>query len=254
MTVRECNEFQSAFYPRWDEKVFRRITGHFGLKAEARVRDLSRGERAGLCLALTLAPDPELLVLDDPALGLDPVARRSLVESMIYLTRRPDRTILFSSHDLADVERVADFVAVMDQSVLRACGTLDMFRKSVQQVRLRFAGAPPPSSINPGFAPPSPKERELRVSRRAFTHRPPNRRCQCQPTDADGNGPAQFGRCVYQLSRWSWRERGHPLRNGSRAMKTLFQKELRENLKAAALGMLVFIILTMKDLIGTTPE
>jgi ABC-2 type transport system ATP-binding protein len=62
MSVRECNEFQSAFYPRWDEKIFRGITGHFRLKPEARVKDLSRGERAGLCLALTLAPDPELLL------------------------------------------------------------------------------------------------------------------------------------------------------------------------------------------------
>ena len=163
MSVRECNDFQSAFYPRWNEKVFRGITGHFGLKPEARVSDLSRGERAGLCLALTLAPDPELLVLDDPALGLDPVARRSLVESMIYLTRRPDRTILFSSHDLMDVERVADFVAVMDRSVLRACGTLDMFRTSVQQIRLSFPGVPPRLPPIPGLLQSSRAEGELRV-------------------------------------------------------------------------------------------
>ena len=107
MTVRQAGEFQSAFYPRWNEKIFRGVIGHFGLKPEAQVKHLSRGMRAGLCLALTLAPDPELLMLDDPALGLDPVARRSLVESMIYLTRRSDRTIFFSSHHLGDVERVA---------------------------------------------------------------------------------------------------------------------------------------------------
>src|SRR5258708_4067174 len=100
MTVRQCGEFQSQFYPRWNEKICRGVIGHFNLRPEARVKDLSRGERAGLCLALTLAPDPELLVLDDPALGLDPVARRSLAEAMIYLTRRSDRTIFFSSHDL----------------------------------------------------------------------------------------------------------------------------------------------------------
>ena len=103
MTVRECSEFQSQFYPRWNEKVFHGVIGHFNLKPTARVKDLSRGERAGLCLGLTLAPEPELLILDDPALGLDPVAHRSLIESMIYLTRRSDRTIFFSSHQLADV-------------------------------------------------------------------------------------------------------------------------------------------------------
>ncbi len=163
MSVRDCNAFQSQFYPRWNEKIFFGVTGHFGLKAGARVKDLSRGERAGLCLALTLAPDPELLILDDPALGLDPVARRSLVESMIHLTRRSDRTIFFSSHDLADVERVADYVAVLDHSVLRACCPMDAFRTKIQQVRLRFAGPPPKLPEIPGLLQAFRTETELRL-------------------------------------------------------------------------------------------
>src|SRR5437667_5164701 len=164
MSVRECGEFQSRFYPRWNEKIFRGIIGHFGLGPEARVKDLSRGERAGLCLALTLAPDPELLILDDPALGLDPVARRSLLESMIYLTRRSDRTILFSSHQLADVERVADHIAVLDRSILRACCPLETFRHSVQKVRLRFPGTPPAVPQIPGLLQAFRAEGELRVT------------------------------------------------------------------------------------------
>lgn len=164
MTVRQAGEFQAAFYPRWSEKIFRGVLGHFGLKPEALVKDLSRGMRAGLCLALTLAPDPELLILDDPALGLDPVARRSLVESMIYLTRRSDRTIFFSSHHLGDVERVADYLAVLDYSVLRACCPLESFRTSVQEVRLGFAGTPPPLPAIPGLLQAFRTERELRVT------------------------------------------------------------------------------------------
>jgi ABC-2 type transport system ATP-binding protein len=113
---------------------------------------------------LTLAPDPELLILDDPALGLDPVARRVLVESMIFLTRRSDRTIFFSSHDLADVERVADYIAVLDQSVLRACAPVDAFRKGIRQVRLRFDGAPPRLPPIPGLLQVLRMEGELRVS------------------------------------------------------------------------------------------
>jgi ABC-2 type transport system ATP-binding protein len=163
MTVRQCSEFQAPFYPRWNHKIFRGITGHFGLKDTARVKDLSRGERAGLCLAVTLAPDPELLILDDPALGLDPVARRSLVESMIYLTRRSDRTIFFSSHQLEDVERVADCIAILDHSVLRACCSIETFRKSVQQVRLRFGTVPPPLPHIPGFVQAFRTESELRL-------------------------------------------------------------------------------------------
>ena len=144
-------------------RSFPGVTDHFRLKPNARVKNLSRGERAGLCLALTLAPDPELLILDDPALGLDPVARRSLVESMIYLTRRADRTIFFSSHDLADVERVADYVAVLDRSVLRASCPMDAFRTKIHQLRLRFPGAPPKLPEIPGLLQAFRTENELRV-------------------------------------------------------------------------------------------
>jgi len=163
MSVRQAAEFQAPFYPRWNDKIFRAVVGHFGLNPQARVKDLSRGERAGLCLALTLAPDPELLILDDPALGLDPVARRSLVESMIYLTRRADRTIFFSTHQLADVERVADYIAVLDQSVLRACCPVDSLRARIQQMRLRFAGTPPPLPEIPGLLQAFRTTEELRV-------------------------------------------------------------------------------------------
>ncbi len=164
MSVRECGAFQSRFYPAWNERVFRGIIGHFGLRPTALVKSLSRGERAGLCLALTLAPEPELLILDDPAMGLDPVARRSLVESMIYLTRRSDRTIFFSTHQLPDVERVADHIAVLDHSVLRACCPLETFRNSVRQVRLRFAGTPPPLPQISGLLQAVRSEGELRVT------------------------------------------------------------------------------------------
>jgi ABC-2 type transport system ATP-binding protein len=164
MSVRQAADFQSAFYPGWNKRIFGGVIDHFGLQSEARVKDLSRGERAGLCLALTLAPDPELLILDDPALSLDPVARRSLVESMIYLTGRSDRTIFFSSHNLADVERVADFIAVLDCGVLRACCPLESFRSSVQEVRLRFSGAPPLLPKIPGLLQAFRLEQELRVT------------------------------------------------------------------------------------------
>jgi ABC-2 type transport system ATP-binding protein len=164
MNVRQCGEFQSRYFARWNDKIFRGVVGHFALKPTAKVKDLSRGERAGLCLALTLAPEPELLMLDDPGLGLDPVARRSLVESMIYLTRKSDRTIFFSSHHLSDVERVADHIAIFDRSVLRACCRLEQFQDSVRQVRLRFAGTPPPVPKIPGLLQAIRAEGELRIT------------------------------------------------------------------------------------------
>src|SRR5208283_3462105 len=164
MNVQECGEFQSKFFPKWNEKIFRGVVSHFGLKSTAKVKDLSRGERAGLCLALTLAPEPELLMLDDPGLGLVPVARRALVESMIFLTRKSDRTIFFSSHHLSDVERVADYIAVFDRSILRACCPLEKFQESVRQVLLRFSGAPPALPKIPGLLQAIRTENELRVT------------------------------------------------------------------------------------------
>jgi ABC-2 type transport system ATP-binding protein len=164
MQVKECGDFQSRFFPKWNDRVFRGVVSHFGLKPTARVKDLSRGERAGLCLAVTLAPEPELLILDDPGLGLDPVARRALVESMIFLTRKSDRTIFFSSHHLSDVERVADYIAVFDRSILRACCPLEKFQESVRQVRLRFPGAPPVLPTIPGLLQAIRTEHELRVT------------------------------------------------------------------------------------------
>lgn len=148
MTVRGCGEYQSRFYPRWNKQIFDSIVGHFHLDPLAKAGHLSRGERAGLSLAITLAPEPELLILDDPALGLDPVARRSLLESMIYVTRGTDRTILFSSHLLEDVERVADYIGILDRSVLRACCSIETFRSRVQQFLLRYsATSNPPAEL-----------------------------------------------------------------------------------------------------------
>jgi ABC-2 type transport system ATP-binding protein len=167
MTVREAGKFQAAFYPRWNDKIFQGVIDHFGLKPNTQVKHLSRGMRAGLCLALTLGPDPELLILDDPALGLDAVARRSLIESMIYLTRRADRTIFFSSHHLADVERVADYLAILDYSVLRACCPLEVFRTSVHEVQMRFEASPPKLPDIPGLLQVFRTERELRLT---FVH------------------------------------------------------------------------------------
>lgn len=162
MTVRECGRWQSRFYPHWNDTIFQGVVQHFGLRDRAKAGDLSRGERAGLCLALTLAPEPELLILDDPALGLDPVARRSLLQSMLYVTRTGKQTVFFSSHLLSDVERVADRIAVFDRGRLRANCSLETFRQQVRQVALTFAGTPPalPPSM-PGLLQSLRTEREL---------------------------------------------------------------------------------------------
>ncbi len=151
MTIRECARFQAGSFPRWSQRVFDAVVDHFGLDHAAKAGTLSRGERAELCLAMTLGTEPELLILDDPALGLDPVARRSLVEAMLAVTSHKDRTILFSSHLLDDVERVADHVAIIDQGVLRVQSSVDEFRNRIAQWRLRFEQLPDSLPKLPGL-------------------------------------------------------------------------------------------------------
>lgn len=161
MTVRECGQFQASFFPNWNQDVFEAVITHFRLTPKMKAGHLSRGQRAGLCLALTLAPEPELLVLDDPALGLDPVARRSLLQSMLYVTRQPHRTILFSSHLLSDVERVADRIIVLDGGTVRADCTVDTFRQNLRHYVLTFRDTPPPTPALPGLLESFRTDREL---------------------------------------------------------------------------------------------
>jgi ABC-2 type transport system ATP-binding protein len=143
MRVGQYASFQKGFYDRWNQPIFDSVIDYFAISPHTKAGHLSHGQRAGLHLAMTLAIEPEVLMLDDPATGLDPSARRSLLEAMIYFTRSRERTIFFSTHLLDDVERVADYVAVLDYSVLRVCCSADTFRERVRRVEARFSGEPP---------------------------------------------------------------------------------------------------------------
>ncbi len=138
MRVGEIIKFTQAFYPHWDDDLVEQILDHFRLPKRQRIRRLSNGQRAQVSLALAVAPDPELLIMDDPTLGLDTVVRRDFVESMIQIIQREGRTILFSSHILSDVERVADRIGIMVDGVLRVDCPLDHFRDSIRRVILAF--------------------------------------------------------------------------------------------------------------------
>lgn len=113
MTVRESEQLQADSFPKWNPTLFQNTIERFGIRPTARIRTLSRGQRAGVSIALTLSSDPELLILDDPALGLDPVSRRALNETILEFMESGERTVLLSSHLLDDIERVTDRVLVM---------------------------------------------------------------------------------------------------------------------------------------------
>src|SRR5207244_6213031 len=142
-TIGEAAQFTRSFYRHWNSELLDQILDHFALPRRSKIRRLSNGQRAQVSLALAVAPDPELLILDDPTLGLDTVVRRDFLESLIQIIQREGRTILISSHILADVERVADRIGIMMDGVLRVDCPTDYFKMSLRKLVLEFAGQPP---------------------------------------------------------------------------------------------------------------
>ncbi len=137
MRIHDCERFGRETHSHWNNDLFRQSVARFGIDPAARVAWLSRGQRAGVSIASTLATNPELLILDDPALGLDPVSRRALNETVIEFCSTGDRTVLLSTHLLDDVERIADRVALMvDGHMLVDC-SLDEFRPACRLGSLR---------------------------------------------------------------------------------------------------------------------
>ncbi len=148
MTINHIEKFQQAFFPdQWDRRFFAEMIDYFELSRKQKIKHLSNGQRAQVSLALALAPNPELLIMDDPTLGLDAAIRRQFLEGMIQLITRQGRTVLFSSHILADVERIADRIAVIHKGRLVANCTLEKLRQSIRKVVMTFAG-PPPQQID----------------------------------------------------------------------------------------------------------
>ncbi len=143
MTIAEVVRFTRSFYPTWNDELLEQILDHFELPRRAKIRRLSAGQQAQVSLALAVAPEPELLILDDPTLRLDTVVRRDFLESMIQIIQRRGRTILFSSHILGDVERVADRIGILVDGVLRVDCPTEHFKESIRKVVLTFGGSPP---------------------------------------------------------------------------------------------------------------
>jgi ABC-2 type transport system ATP-binding protein len=145
MTVGQAARFTRGFYPaeHWHDRFLHEILDHFAISQRAKIGRLSNGQRAQVSLALALAADPQLLILDDPTLGLDTVVRRDFLESMIHLIQRSGRTILFSSHILGDVERVADRIGILVDGVLRVDCPTEYFKSQLRRVVLDFTGSVP---------------------------------------------------------------------------------------------------------------
>jgi ABC-2 type transport system ATP-binding protein len=138
MRVHQLIRYVAAFYPTWDQAYADRLQREFKLDLSARVKHLSKGQRARAGLLCALAYRPDLLVLDEPSSGLDPIVRRDILAAIIRTIADEGRTVLFSSHLLAEVERVSDRIAMIRSGRVVFCDTVEAILQAHARVTLRF--------------------------------------------------------------------------------------------------------------------
>jgi ABC-2 type transport system ATP-binding protein len=151
MRVSQVAAMQKHQYPRWNQQAYDGVIGHYNVLPDQKVGQLSRGERAGFNLALALAQGPELLVLDEPTLGLDVVAKRAFLESLMYSNAADDCTVIYCSHQMEEIERVADNLIILERGQLRHMSAPEDFTARVSHwvADVPFKG-PDPHSV-PGL-------------------------------------------------------------------------------------------------------
>jgi ABC-2 type transport system ATP-binding protein len=152
MTVEEMIRFTAAFYPGWRRDLERRYLAMFDLPAARKVKTLSRGTRTKLALLLALSRGAELLVLDEPTSGLDPAVAEEVLQALVSHVAKEELTVFLSSHQIAEVDQIADRIAIIDRGRAVVTGALDDIRENFRRIQLVFDGeAPEPAFRAPGI-------------------------------------------------------------------------------------------------------
>ncbi len=150
MRVEELIRYTRAFYPKWDPEYAEKLRAQFGLNPESRLNTLSKGQQAKAGLLIAQAHRPELLLLDEPSSGLDPIVRHDILEAVIRTVADEGRTVFFSSHLLEEIERVSDHIAMLHQGRMVLCGSLDEIKGQHRRFTLHFDAAQPKPPVVAG--------------------------------------------------------------------------------------------------------
>ena len=152
MTVEEIVRFTASFYPRWRGDLEQGYRRRFELPADRKVKELSRGTRTKLALVLALCRGAELLILDEPTSGLDPAVIEEVLQAIVAHVAGEELTVFFSSHQIAEVEQIADRVTIIDRGRDVVSGALEDLRENYRRIRLVFDGEAPPTALRaPGI-------------------------------------------------------------------------------------------------------
>ncbi|HEY7346909.1 MAG TPA: ABC transporter ATP-binding protein [Ktedonobacterales bacterium] len=147
LTIPQICAFCRSVSREWDQGVVDRYIRVFGLPAQAKVGRLSRGMKSQLALSLALGSSPDLLILDEPTAGLDPIARHEFLNKLVAEIAAEGKTVFFSSHILSEVEAVADWVGIIRAGKLVVCDELDHLKQTQKVLKLTYAELPPPSEL-----------------------------------------------------------------------------------------------------------
>ncbi len=140
MTVREILHFGAALSPRWDARLAAEFVERLAIEPRAKIRTLSRGTKAKVALALAVGARPDILLLDDPTAGLDPLVRREVLEGILAAIHGEGGAVVYASHLIHDLERVADRVVYLDGGRIRMQGSIDELRRRVKRLTAIFEG------------------------------------------------------------------------------------------------------------------
>lgn len=143
MTVEGIIRFTRPFFPGWRRELEQRYLDRFDLPRGKRISQLSKGMRSKLMLLLAISHGAELLILDEPTDGLDPAAIEQLLRELVTIAAEQGTTIFFSSHQLADVEQIADHIAIIDRGKTLVCGELDELKLHYQRLSIVCPNEPP---------------------------------------------------------------------------------------------------------------
>ena len=140
LTVKEQLRYHAAFFKNWDQGWAEELLERLYLDPDRKISRMSKGETGKLLMLLALSQRPELLVLDEPTDGLDPVVRREVLTAVLDYVGETSATVFISSHLVHELERICDWVGVMDNGQLVAELPMQSFKNGIK--RLRVAGAP----------------------------------------------------------------------------------------------------------------
>jgi len=143
LTVEEMVRFTASFFPRWRPDLAGRYLRAFELPPDRKVKALSRGMRTKLALLLALSRGAELLILDEPTSGLDPAMTEDVLQAIVGHVAREEMTVFFSSHQIAEVDQIADRVAIVDRGRAVVAGALDDLREQYRRIQMVFEGDAP---------------------------------------------------------------------------------------------------------------